>query len=73
MFLHQFLSIVEVVDHVLPLKFCRDPKDDKFLSLSKSGEASLILTGDEDLLVLNPFEKIRIISPAHFLKNPHGH
>lgn len=50
------------------IKICRDPKDDKFLSLAKSGNASAIITGDKDLLILNPFENIPIVSPDEFLK-----
>lgn len=46
---------------------CRDPKDDKYLSLAKSGLASCLISGDNDLLVLNPFEGIPIINPSAFL------
>lgn len=46
---------------------CRDPKDNMFLSLAVTAEASCIISGDQDLLVLNPFHKIPIISPADFL------
>jgi putative PIN family toxin of toxin-antitoxin system len=47
---------------------CRDPKDNKFLELAVVAEASCIITGDQDLLVLNPFNTIPIISAADFLK-----
>lgn len=43
---------------------CRDPKDNKFLELAACGRADFILTGDADLLVLDPFQGVRIISPA---------
>jgi putative PIN family toxin of toxin-antitoxin system len=46
---------------------CRDPKDNKFLELALSVNANYIITGDKDLLVLNPFENIPIISAAEFL------
>jgi uncharacterized protein len=46
---------------------CRDPRDDKFLSLAVSGNADLILTGDTDLLVLHPFRGIDILSPKDYL------
>jgi uncharacterized protein len=32
-----------------------------------SGKAGCIITNDEDLLVLNPFENIPIITPKEFL------
>jgi uncharacterized protein len=47
---------------------CRDPKDDKFLSLAVSGSATHIVTGDADLLVLNPFRGIEIVSPGAFVE-----
>ena len=51
---------------------CRDPKDDKFLELAVSGEASHIITGDNDLLALHPFRNIPIITPAAFLAERMG-
>ena len=47
---------------------CRDPKDNKFLELAVSGCGTHIITGDSDLLVLNPFRGIQILSPHVFLK-----
>ena len=41
--------------------------DNKFLELAFSGNADCIITGDQDLLVLNPFREIPIITPRKFL------
>ena len=46
---------------------CRDPKDNQVLEAATSGRADVIVSGDEDLLVLNPFEGIPIVVPADFL------
>lgn len=46
---------------------CRDPRDDKFLHVALNGEAEAIVTGDADLLVLDPFHGVRILNPAAFL------
>lgn len=46
---------------------CRDPKDNKFLEAALAGEADAIVTGDDDLLVLNPFEGVDILRPAELL------
>jgi uncharacterized protein len=46
---------------------CRDAKDNKFLELAVSGNGDFIITGDQDLLVLNPFRKIEIITVNEFL------
>ena len=43
---------------------CRDPTDDKFLELAVNGRADLIVSGDADLLVLDTFRGIPIITPA---------
>ena len=47
---------------------CRDPKDDKFLEVAVAGQADVIVSGDEDLLVLHPFAGISIVPPAAFLR-----
>ncbi len=46
---------------------CRDPKDNKFLELAVAGKASCLITGDRDLLVLDPFHGIPIVTPRRFL------
>ena len=46
---------------------CRDPKDNKFLELALSGKADCIISGDEDLLILNPFRGIPILTANEFL------
>ena len=50
------------------LSICRDAKDDKFLEVAVEGGADVIVTGDNDLLVLDPCEGIPIISSAEFLR-----
>ena len=47
---------------------CRDPRDDKFLEVAVTGKADVIVSGDQDLLVLNPFAGIPILPPAGFLQ-----
>jgi putative PIN family toxin of toxin-antitoxin system len=46
---------------------CRDPTDDKFLELAVNVRADVIVTGDLDLLVLNPFRGIPVITAATFV------
>ncbi len=45
---------------------CRDPKDNFILELAVSANADYLVTGDEDLLILNPFRNVRIVNPAEF-------
>ncbi len=49
----------------------RDPKDDKLLALALGGNADYLITGDNDLLVLDgdpALENLRIITAALFLQ-----
>jgi uncharacterized protein len=50
------------------IELCRDPRDNGFLELAVDGRAGAILTGDQDLLDLDPFGKIRILAPRQFLE-----
>jgi hypothetical protein len=49
------------------IDICRDAKDNQFLELAVNGEADFIISGDDDLLVLNPFRNILIVTPRIFL------
>ncbi|MDO4683470.1 MAG: putative toxin-antitoxin system toxin component, PIN family [Lautropia sp.] len=69
-FLRKLGGVVTLVPIVQRVQVCRDPKDDKFLDLALAGQARYLLTGDHDLLVLNPFHSIRIITPADWLAQP---
>lgn len=70
--MRRFLAVLtreaQWIDVDMQITACRDPKDDKFLSLAVSGEATHIVTGDADLLVLHPFQGIRIVTPSTFLE-----
>jgi putative PIN family toxin of toxin-antitoxin system len=66
-FLGKLIATGGLIPVVETIKACRDPKDDKYLELAIACGASCILTGDKDLLVLNPFRDINILTPADFL------
>jgi putative PIN family toxin of toxin-antitoxin system len=66
-FLRLLGRVVELVPITFTVRACRDPKDDKFLDLAINGRADLIVTGDKDLLELNPFRGIPIVTPAEYL------
>ncbi len=50
------------------IEACRDPKDNKFLESAVTVRVDYIVTGDQDLLVLNPFRNISIITADQFMK-----
>ncbi len=53
------------VDAVVPP--CRDRKDDKFLALLLAAEADALVSSDDDLLMLNPWRGVRVMTAAVFL------
>lgn len=65
-FLRLFSRMYERVNIVYPVNACRDPKDNQFLEVAVNGGASMIITGDADLLVLHPFQGISILTAAQF-------
>lgn len=44
----------------------RDPKDNFLLDLAENAKADFLVTGDEDLLVLHPFNNTQILTPTDF-------
>lgn len=66
--LDELLGAAELVSVIERVVACRDPKDDKFLELAVNSHADLIVSGDADLLALNPFGGIPIITPAAFVQ-----
>jgi putative PIN family toxin of toxin-antitoxin system len=55
-----------VVPEALDQPVCRDADDDVVLATALRGDCAAIITGDEDLLVLDPFRGIHILSPSTF-------
>ena len=46
----------------------RDADDDAVLACALAAQADLIVSGDDDLLVLKQFQEIRIVTPAQAVK-----
>lgn len=67
-FLTNFLKTVKFIAETEVVTVCRDPQDDKILNLALSGRAEYIISGDQDLLVLNPFRGVQIITIGTFLQ-----
>jgi len=67
-FFKYFGRVVDRVNIIRTVQACRDPRDDKFLELAINGQATHIITGDQDLLTLHPFQSIRIVSPEIYLE-----
>ncbi|MBI1865056.1 MAG: putative toxin-antitoxin system toxin component, PIN family [Nitrospirae bacterium] len=61
-----FAETVLVSRRTAELPRCRDPHDQKFLSLAQGGKADVLVTGDQDLLVLAGQTSFAIETPAAF-------
>ena len=62
-------QLAEVIDPPpLPQPVCRDPDDDAVLALALAAQVDLIVSGDDDLLVLGRFEGIPIVNAAQALR-----
>ena len=68
LFLLKFISSSQLVSITENITVCRDEKDNRFLELAVSGKASVIVTGDLDLLVLTPFQGVEIVTPDIFIE-----
>jgi putative PIN family toxin of toxin-antitoxin system len=66
-FLADVVLLGDEVEIVEQITICRDPKDDKFLEVAVNGNATHLVTGDQDLLALNPFRGVAILTPADVL------
>ena len=63
-----YIAAVQVIDAApLPQPVCRDPDDDVVLALALAASADLIVSGDNDLLVLEQFEGVPIVNAAQAL------
>jgi len=56
-----FEPVVRVMD-------CRDPDDNKYLELAQAAGADIIVSSDNDLLVLNRWRGVKILRPAEYLR-----
>jgi len=63
----ELLSVAEIVNPTDVPAVARDPKDDIFLACAKAAKAPYLVSEDQDLLVLDPYEGVRIINALSFL------
>ena len=68
-FIGALIREARLVDIHESVHACRDPKDDQVLELAVNGGAACIVTGDADLLAMDPFRGVRILPPAGFLRS----
>jgi hypothetical protein len=59
---------IKIIKPDCAIKDCRDEKDNFLLELAVSANADYLITGDKDLLVLNPYHNIKIVTALEFEK-----
>lgn len=64
--LSYYLGLVEIIVPTVFSTDCRDEKDNKFLSLAVSAQADIIVSSDDDLLVLHPYKNTRILTVRQY-------
>jgi putative PIN family toxin of toxin-antitoxin system len=66
-FLATYIREAEFVEVTQHIAVCRDSKDDLVLEAAVDGQATCIVSGDDDLVVLHPFQGIPILRAGEFL------
>ena len=69
-FLAEFRTAAELVSIFELINDCRDTKDNKYLDVAINGSANVLITGDQDLLILHPYRGILpILSSSDFVRD----
>ncbi len=61
------LDLITIIESYESIKICRDPYDDMFIECAVSCGASYIVSGDDDLLSLEKFNEIEIVTAKSYL------
>lgn len=69
LFLEALAREATLIDTIETITDCRDPKDNKFLEVAVDGNAACLVSGDKNLLTLNPFRGIPVLTPRDFLES----
>lgn len=64
--LRETVQYIEITEFITD---CRDMKDNIYLDVAINGIADVLITGDQDLLILHPYRgKLPILKPSDFIK-----
>jgi putative PIN family toxin of toxin-antitoxin system len=66
--LSSYLEVIELAEPTETPRVVRDPDDDHVIATALAARATLIVSGDLDLLVLGSFRDIRILKAAEALR-----
>jgi putative PIN family toxin of toxin-antitoxin system len=69
-FLAELRGGVEKIRIIEFITDCRDAKDNIYLDVAVNGLANVLITGDQDLLILHPYRgMLPILTPSDFVKD----
>lgn len=66
--LPDYIAAIELVEPTELPRIVRDPDDDHVLACARAAQADLIVSGDQDLLVLGSYQGIPIVAAAEALR-----
>ena len=66
-FLRRVLQVTTTAPVLSVVEDCRDPDDNRLLALALDSRSECVVTGDRDLLALDPWRGLAIVTPANFL------
>lgn len=65
------IAYISSMSEIVPLKGknfdLRDPADNQVLETAVAGRCNYLITGDKDLLCLENYDQIQIVTPAQFI------
>lgn len=67
-FIDFVIKSTKIIEPTHTVTDCRDPKDNKFLEIALTCQAVYLVSGDKDLLTLNPYQNIKIVTANEFLE-----
>lgn len=67
-FINFVIQSTKIIEPTHTVTDCRDPKDNMFLEIALTCQAVYLVSGDKDLLTLNPYQNIEIITASEFLE-----
>ena len=64
--LSPLIKAMEIIEPITHVEICRDPDDNKFLGCARDSHALYIVSGDKDLLVIEEYGNIQILTAREF-------
>lgn len=61
------ISAMELIASPTRVEICRDPDDNKFISCALDGGCYYIISGDKDLLTIQEYSGVKIVTVTDFL------